>query len=614
MKEIRKIIMLSMALFALTAALSAQSQGALIRAENLNLRGKSAYQGDWTHFAYTNPDAPKGGSLTLSTLGTFDNFHRYAIRGNCAAGSEYFYDSLMTASADETDTLYPLIASSVEYAPDYAYFIFTLNPRATDQEGGALGAEDVEHSFKMFYEKGVPQFRSYYSGVTVRALSGNRVRYDMAPELDDEGNNRKDARGNPVYSKEKMLSLATSPVFPQRFWREHDFAEPLTMPPLGTGPYRIKEFKMGQSLTLERVKNYWAAQLPVNKGRYNFDIIRYDYYRDASIDFEAFKAGEYDFRLENSAKNWATGYTGKWLETERIVREEIPNSIAQTTGAFVFNIQRPVFSSRRVRTALNYFFDFQWMNKNLFYGSYQRTRSYFQNTEYEAEGLPSQAERAVLEPLRAHVPPELWTEEYHPPETDGTGNIRPSAREALRIFKEAGWELKNGKLLDAAGAPFSFELLLRQADTDTERVATSFQRNLQRYGIEMRIRSVDDSQFINRLRSRDFDMITWRYPPSQTPSSDLMIVWHTRHIDSTWNTAGVSDPAVDYLTEQIAAHQEDGEKLLALGQAFDRVLTWNSYIIPEWNLPMFRIAHKDKFGKPALRPKYDIGIDCWWQR
>jgi microcin C transport system substrate-binding protein len=609
----KRCFYLAICLFVLFAALcAAQNKPDSISADYLSLRDAPLYKEGFAHFNYTNPQAPKGGRLTLAAMGTYDNFHRYALRGSSPAGYQYFYDSLMAGNDDEVDVLYPLVARRVEYASDYSWFIFEIDPRVKDYEGYPVTAEDVEFTFTTMMKNGVTQFRAFYAGITVRAIDKYHVRYDMPPELDDGGEPQRDANGNIIYSIEKLMGLATLAVFPKRFWGERDFSEPLLVPPVGTGPYRVKEYKMGQSVTLERVKNYWAAELPVNKGRYNFDIIHYDYYRDANVLFEAFKAGDFDFREENSAKNWATQYQGKWIETQHIIREEIPNQIAQSTAALVFNIQRPLFSDRRVRLALSYFFDFQWMNKNFFYNSYTRTRSYFQNTIYEAKGLPSPQELAVLNPVKNLIPPEIFTTEYNPPETSGTGSVRAQAREALDILKEAGWELKDGKLIDKDGKQFSFELLIYSVDT--ERIALAFSRNLARFGIDMHIRTVDDSQFINRLRTRDFDMTAWTFYPNQTPSSDLMIMWHSKHIDSTWNTPGVSDGAVDYLTAQIGANQQNGEKLLFLGRALDRVLTWNCYIIPEWHLPSFRIAYKNKFAKPSTSPKYDIALDTWWTK
>jgi microcin C transport system substrate-binding protein len=367
---------------------------------------------------------------------------------------------------------------------------------------------------------------------------------------------------------------------------------------------------MGSSITIQRVKNYWAADLPVNKGSYNFDEIRYEYYLDPNVAFEAFKAGTLDFRREGSAKNWATAYTSAWMDKAHIIRAEQKNSIAQPIDGFTYNIQRPIFSDRRVRLALTYFLDFEWINKNLFYNTYQRTRSYFENTIYEARGLPSPLEVTLLAPIKSRIPPEVYTEEYNPPKTDGTGYIRPQARKALALLAEAGWRLSRGKLVDNAGRQFAFELMLY--DPQIERVATSFQRNLARYGIAMHIRSVDSSQFVNRLRSRDFDMIARGYGATQTPSADLEIMWNTKYIDSTWNIAGVSDPAIDYLTEAIAANEEDADRLLALGHAFDRVAMWNCYTIPQWNLPAFRIAYRDTLRRPAVAPKYDLGLITWW--
>ncbi|GMO34468.1 MAG: extracellular solute-binding protein [Termitinemataceae bacterium] len=566
----------------------------IITGDSIPLRGEAKYKGAWTHFDYVNPNAPKGGSITHYSIGTYDNFHRYALRGSTCEGSDYFYDTLMVEAKDEIGTLYPLIASKVEYPENYKYIILDINPNAKDQNGNPITAEDVAFSYNMFYEKGVPQFRSYYAGVTVKVLAGNRVRFDLGDKND----------------KEMMMDLSKTTVFPKSFWTDKEFSEPLMSPPVGTGPYRVKDYKMGQYVVLERVKDYWAKDLPVNKGIYNFDTIRYDYYRDSNVAFEAFKAGEYDFRKENSAKNWATEYTGNIFENGTMIREEIEHEIAQVTTGLIFNSQSELFSNRIIRIALNYFFDFEWMNKNLFYSQYKRTRSYFQNTEYEATGTPAKEELAILEKLRGKIPEEVFTSIYNPPVFSGDGNVRPQAREAMKLFAEAGWNLKNGKLVNADGKQMEFELLVH--DVSTERYALPYQDMLKHYGIIMKIRTVDPSQFINRLRSGDFEMTSMSYPELQYPSSSLMILFHSSHIDSTWNLARIIDPAVDNLVEQIAGSQEDPKRLLHLGHALDRVLTWNHYMIPQWHLNKFRLAYKNKFVKPALRPKYDVGLDTWW--
>ena len=368
---------------------------------------------------------------------------------------------------------------------------------------------------------------------------------------------------------------------------------------------------MGQYLVYQRLPDYWAAELPVNKGQHNFDSFRYDYYRDETVAFEAFKAGEYDFYEENIAKNWATMYKGHPFDAGYIVKEELPHQIPQGMQSFVFNVQRPIFKDRRVREAIGYALDFEWLNRNFFYGQYRRTRSYFTNTDYEARGLPGAEELKILEPIRSKIPPEVLTEEYRPPVTDGTGNIRDQIREALALFKEAGWEVRDGKLTDVkTGQAMSFELLIYSPSMG--RVAAPIQRNLERMGIAMTIRQVDVTQYVNRMRNRDYDMIDRGYDANAYPSLDLKQIWRSDYIDSTFNTAGVQDPAVDYLIDGIAAHQADEKALLAWGRALDRVLTWNFYVVPMWNLSEFRIAYWNKFARPQLRPKYDLGLDSWW--
>ncbi|MDY7027089.1 MAG: extracellular solute-binding protein [Spirochaetota bacterium] len=569
--------------------------GEVISTTSLALHGEPKYPVGFEHFDYVNPNAPQGGTLRLHTIGTYDNFHRYAQRGVSAAASTSMYDTLMTGSDDEFDVLYPLIAEKVEYPDDFSWVIFHINPDARHQDGRPITAEDVVFSFNTFFENGVPQFKQYFNAVTkVEALDRYQVRYTIS-----EGN------------MEFIMALAGNIVLPKHYWEGRDFTEPSTEVPVGSGPYTISDYNIGQYVVYERLEDYWARDLPVNRGRMNFDYIRYDYYRDQNVAFEAFKAGEYDLHEENISKNWATLYNGPNFDEGYIIKEEIPHDIPQNTQAFVFNIQRPIFSDRRVRMALNYALDFEWMNANLFYGQYTRTRSYFQNTKYEATGLPGREERRILEPIRDQIPPEVFTEEYQPPVTDGSGNIRPQIRQALRLLEEAGWEIRDRRLVNTrTGEPMEFELLLYSPSM--ERAAIPIQKNLERMGITMNIRVVDTTQFINRLRERDFDMISSSYGANYYPSSNLKIVWRSDFIDSTYNTAGVQDPAVDYLVDGIMKNQDDEEALLHWGRALDRVLTWNHYIIPEWHISSFRVAYWDKFGRPATRPKYALGIDTWW--
>nr|WP_086937560.1 extracellular solute-binding protein [Thaumasiovibrio occultus] len=560
----------------------------------LSMHSEPKYAATFTHFAYTNPDAPKGGSIKLSASGTFDNFNRYASRGVAAQRSGELYDALFVGSMDELGVYYPLIATQAEYSENWDWIAVDFHPDARFHDGEAITAYDFAFSFQKFWDEGVPQFKSYYADVKVSALNEHRVVITL--EKPD---------------KEKLFGILTLPVLPQHFWHDKDFSQPLNTPPVGSGAYQIADYKMGQQVTYQRVADYWAVDLPVNKGLYNFDTLVYDYYRDNNVSLEAFKAGEYDFRTESSAKNWATLYSGPAFSRGDIVTETIPHSIPQGMSALVFNTHREIFTDPKVREALAYAFDFEWMNKALFFGLYSRNRSYFQSSPYEAEGLPSDSELTYLEPLREQIPPRVFTESYLPPITDGNGLVRNNLLVAKHLLEEAGWHIVDQQLINkVTGKPFVFELMLYSPDQ--ERTALPLQANLKRLGITMNIRLVDSSQFINRMRSRDYDMIDRGYSANQYPSGNLMIAWHSQFIDSTYNAAGVTDPAIDHLTEVIAQSQGNADALAALGPALDRVLTWNFYVIPKWHLNAFWVAYWDKFDRPATRPDYALGLDTWW--
>ena len=561
-----------------------------------SLRDEPKYKEGFAHFEYVNPDAPKGGSVTLSATGTFDNFNRYAQRGDSAEGSDRLYDTLMVASDDEIDVLYPLVAEKVEYSKAYDWIIFFIDERARFQDGQPITSTDVVFSFDKFMKEGVPQFKIYYKNVgEVQALDFHSVKFTLT-EAD----------------LKLLHSLAGLNILPKHYWETRNFGEPTTEVPLGSSGFTIDSYKMGQYVVVKRLPDYWARDLPVNKGRHNFDFIRYDYYKDEIVTLEAFKAGEFDFRAENVAKQWATLYTGQNFDKGHIVKEEISHDIPQAMQAFVFNTRKEVFKDARVREALTYAMDFEWMNKHLFYDQYTRTRSYFQNTEYEAKGVPSEQEIACLEPVRDKIPSRVFTEEYQLPMTDGSGNIRPQMRKALGILKEAGWGVVDKKMTHlATGKKMEFELLLYSPSM--ERVAIPLQDNLKRFGVTMNIRRVDTTQFINRMREREFDMISGGYSANPYPSSNLKIVWHSGYIDSTYNAAGVADPAIDYLVDQIDGNQTNKEALLNYGRALDRVLQWNFFVIPQWHLSKFRIAYWNKFARPEVRPRYALGFeDTWW--
>lgn len=555
--------------------------------------GEPKYDANFTHFDYVNPAAPKGGNITLSAMGTFDNFNRFALRGVAAERTDSLYDTLFVTSDDEPGSYYPLVAEAVRYADDFSWAEVTLNPRARFHDGSPVKASDVAFTFHKFMTEGVPQFRIVFKGTTVKAIAPLTVRIQLAEP-----------------SKESMLSLFSLPVMPESFWKDHKLSDPISTPPLAGGPYRITSWRMGQYLVYSRVKDYWAANLPVNRGRWNFDTIRYDYYLDDNVAFEAFKAGAFDMREEVSAKNWATRYIGKNFANHYIVKDEQKNESAQDTRWLAFNIQRPVFADRRVRQAITLAFDFEWMNKALFYDAYSRTNSYFQNTEYAARDYPDAAELTLLAPLKAEVPPEVFTTIFVPPTSKGSGYDRDNLLKASALLDEAGWVLKNQKRVNAQGKPLTFELLLSSGGNN--QWVLPFQHNLERLGITLDIRQVDNAQITNRMRNRDYDMMTRLWQAQPWPSANLRISWASEYINSSYNAPGVSSPAIDTLIGKIIAAQGDKEKLLPLGRALDRVLTWNYYMLPMWFMAKDRLAYWDKFSKPSLRPVYSLGFENWW--
>ncbi len=566
----------------------------IIQRQSFAQLGEPKYPDSFSHFDYANPTAPKGGSITLSAPGTYDSFNLYALRGSAAAGSDLLYDRLFASSDDEPGSLYPLIASSARFPADWRWVEVTINPQARFQDGSPITAADAAFTFNLFMTQGVPQFRLVYKGIIAKVITPRILRFDL-----------------PHGDRDKVLSLLSTPVFPRAFWKNHNLAEPLSSPPPGSGPYRISAWKMGQSVTWSRVKDYWAANLPVNKGRFNFDTLRYDYYLDDNVAFEAFKAGAVDFRSESSAKRWATQYSGSNIRDGYIIKQAVPNQVATDTSWLTFNVHKPLFSDRRVRQALSLMFDFDWMNRTLFFNTRQRVNSYFQNTPYAARQLPDARERQILQSLPADYPPEALEQIYQPPKTDGSGFDRAKLVQALALLKQAGWELKNQRLIhQKTGKPFEFEMLLFSGGSNPW--VMPFQYNLARVGITMNVRQVDSSQYLARLRKRDFDMLPTRYPAFASPTTDLQIFWASSYLNSTYNTSGASSPLLDQLIEQINQHQNDQAALLPLGRVLDRVLIWNCYMIPLWYSAEADYAWWDKFSHPAIWPAYQMTLNNWW--
>jgi microcin C transport system substrate-binding protein len=561
-----------------------------------SMYGELKYGPDFTHFDYANPDAPKGGTLTLSAIGGFDNLNQFILKGNNADGLGLLYDTLTVGDLDEPFSEYGLVAQSIQMPEDRSWVIFTLRPEARFQDGTPITVEDVIWTLETLKTKGHPFYRAYYANIVKAEKVGDR----QVKMIFDGKMNR-----------ELPLIAGQMPVLPKHYYEKVEFDKTTLTPPLGSGPYRIKRVDPGRTIVYERDPSYWGAKLPVNSGRNNFDEIRYEYYRDANVALEAFKAGNFDVQIENNSKDWATAYTGPAFDRRLIVREEIPNQRGTGMQGFVYNTRRAMFKDPRVRAALAYAFDFEWTNQNLFYGQYQRTESYFSNSELASSGLPSEAELKLLNPYRDQLPKEVFTKEYQAPSSKGT-DLRHNLRIGLEMLREAGWEVQNGRLVNKqTGQPLAFEILLVQPAF--ERIVGPFVQNLKRLGIDARIRTVDTAQYQNRLNDFDFDMIVGSWGESQSPGNEQRDYWGSRAADTrgSRNLAGIQSPVIDALIDKIiqAPTRED---LVTATHALDRVLLWDHYVIPHWHITYDRVAYWDKFVRPKINPKYGIDLFAWW--
>ncbi len=564
----------------------------------LSLFGDLKYPANFQHFDYVNPDAPKGGSVKLAAIGTFNTLNPFQLVGDKEGAEGQIFDTLMSPAYDEPASSYGLIAQSVDVAPDRTSVTYTLRPEARFQDGSKITPEDVIWTFDTLKSKGHPRYKLYYADVLkAEKVGDNAVKFTFR-----DGNNR-----------ELPSIIGEMPVLSKAYWSKIDFSKPLQEAPLGSGPYKIASFEMGRSITYQRDPNYWGKDLPVNRGRYNFATIRYDYYRDTSIALEAFKAGQYDIRVENVSKNWAVGYDSPALRAGLIKKELIPNKLPQGMQGFAFNTRKPLFQDPRVRDALTYLFDFEWTNKNLFYGAYTRSRSYFSNSELAATGTPSADELKLLEPFKGQIPDEVFTKEYDPPETDGTGDIRENLRAALKLLAAAGWSIKNGKMVNAQGQPLQFEFLLTQPLSDFERVVLPFAQNLKRIGIAMSVRMVDPAQYENRMKSFDYDMTVINIGESLSPGNEQREYWTSASAnqDGSQNYMGIKSKAIDALVDDVI-NAKDRASLVTATHALDRVLVWGHYVVPNWYFPYFRVASWDKFERPKITPPYALGLDTWW--
>lgn len=588
---IKRLLTLVFCLFAVPALAAVEN------AHGIALHGEPKYKADFTHLDYANPAAPKGGELRLSAMGTFDSTNSYILKGDAAAGLSMVYETLMESTADEANSAYGLLAESISFPDDRSWVSFKLRKEAKFADGKPVTPDDVIWSFDTLKAKGHPFYRSYYNDVAkVEKTSDNEVKFTFTKP------------GN----TELPLIMGQLPVLPKHDWEKRKFEETTLDKVLGSGPYKIENVDPGRSITFIRVTDWWGAKLPINTGRYNFDRIHFDYYRDFTVAQEALLAGKFDFKQESSAKAWATAYDAPVVKNGLVKKEVIKNELPTGMQAFAYNIRRPLFADPKVREALAYAFDFEWSNKNLAYGSYMRTASYFHNSELAAAALPSADELALLEPFRTQLPERVFTEVYQPPKTDGSGNIRANMRKAIELLGQAGWTLKNNELVNAEGKKFAFEILVDRSDF--ERWILPFISNLEKLGIKATLRVVDAAQYQNRLKDFDFDVLIQVFGQSLSPGNEQRDFWHSAKADirGSRNIVGIKNPVVDALIEKLV-QAKDRQELVTITRALDRVLQWNFYVIPQWSIGSFRIAYWDIFGRPAINPPYGLPMsETWW--
>jgi microcin C transport system substrate-binding protein len=566
----------------------------------LSAFGDLAYPPDFQHFNYVAPEAPKGGTFSLVGWGgvtTFDSLNNYILKGDAAQGLELLFDTLMTRAADEPDAVYGLVAKTADVAPDGMSVTFTLRPEARFADGTPLTADDVVFSFDALKTKGHPLFAQTLADVVkAEALDPHTVRYSFKGEL----------------TRDLPLTVAELPIFSKAYYTKHDFTKTTLDPPLGSGPYLVGSLKQGRTIVYKRNPDYWGKDLPVNRGRWNFDEIRFEYFRDRTAGMEGFKAGTYDFREEFTSKVWATEYDFPAIRAGKVKKEVLPDETPSGTQGYFLNTRREAFKNPLVRRALDLAFDFEWTNRNLFYSQYNRTQSYFENSAMKAEGEPSPAEKRLLEGLGAPVAPEALGPVYVPPKTDGSGNIRDQLQQAGTLLEQAGWTIKNGKRVNDKGEQLKVEIL--NFEPAFERINAPFIKNLQLLGIDASMRMVDPAQYQRRIKSFDFDITTQRYVMRNTPGVELRSYFGSEaaKLDGSLNLAGIADPAVDALIEKALAAKSRDE-LTTAARALDRVLRAGHYWVPHWYKASNNVAYWDKFSRPETKPRFDRGIlDTWW--
>ena len=575
----------------------------------MSLLGDLKYPAGFKHFNYVNPNAPKGGTVRLTGFGTYDNFNPVVagVKGTIVLGIAELYDTLMTPSFDEVSSEYGLLAERVSYPEDFSAVTYRLRPSAKWDDGKSVTPEDVIFSFNAF-KTNSPLYSAYYQHVMKAEKTGDQ---DITFTFDSSGN------------RELPQIVGQLNVLPKHWFEgidkagnKRNVANSTLEPPLGSGAYRIKEFVPGRSVVYERVRDYWGKDLPVNVGRDNFDELRYEYYRDSSVALEAFKADQIDFRPEGSAKNWATAYDFPAVTDKRVVKEEFPIRNRGNMQAFVLNTRRSKFADPRVRRAFNLALDFEEMNKQIFFDQYQRIASYFEGTELASSGLPSGLELEILQTVRDQVPPEVFTTEYKNPVNGNPEAVRTNLREATRLLREAGYEIRNQKLVNAkTGEPMTVEMLNSTTDPNMERLLLFYKPSLERLGVTVTLRNADEASYVNRERNWDYDIIVGSWAESLSPGNEQREFWGSKAAGQVGsrNLIGIKNPAVDKLIDRVI-FAKNREELVAATRALDRVLLWNNYVVPHWTYPFLRTVRWDRFSHPDEMPKYGMSAfpTIWW--
>ncbi len=557
------------------------------------------YPADFTHFSYVNPSAPKKGELVRHALGGFDSFNAFSPQGMPAVGLSLLYDSLMVPSYDEPASRYGLLAQCVEIDSDKKWIRFTLNPEARFNDGTSVEAKDVVATFNLLLKEGRPHFKIYL---------------DMIDEIQIVSPSQVEFRFSKPFEVDTLFLIVDVPIMSQSYWSQHDFKKGVLDKPLGSGPYTIGEFKPGNQITYNRVENYWAKNHPTRLGQFNFNQLKWVYFKDDTVAFEAFKSHVYDLRVEHRSKLWATGYQGPAFEGDQIIKKEVANREPQGMQGFVFNTRRPIFKDRMVRKAIGMAFDFNWVNRNLFYSQYQRATSYFNNSDLSAPIRVTPQQQKVYSKLNKQLPQGFLTDEIYFPDPENEAQMRAQLIEASSLLERAGWVVKDGiRVNQVTGERLIFEILITQASF--ERIILPYQANLKKLGIDVLIKKVTPSEYVYRLRNFDFDVTTYVFSGNLTPGKELYDYWSSRSakIHGSQNISGVEDPIIDMLVAQVNEAKSRNE-LRNATQALDRYLMWQYLVVPQWYTDVYRLAYWNQFQMPPVTPPYELGIETWWSK